>query len=1520
MGLNQKIKIIKLDPSSIRNHKLVSSVVVETLAKTQAAKEGVDPDEGRIDFHNRVLQHFHFSYKVDKHFAHEIDAVRDVIIKQLHPAETDGYRIISKSIYRPYEFEFALRSGPTPIIAVPFVMNNDIKLMELDQKDETNFFNSDSPLIHRFGKNVFYDESWWGMHDIFSGDYWGGKTDDTFYYIFRPGLPFINQTLFQLFLYNETVDLIQQKEILKLANPVIPATTTTMYSLPGDDFTRPDDDFSYENMLPDQLFQTVEGLDEKSWREKHEIILKRYSKLIMENKINPRDLMSHLLELMTNDFNYLWKRDRKSWDEGMEYYVQRAEKTRAVLKTIINYSRGLILNDDFLAAYYSRADKINEDGTFSYNQDQHLHSSHSTKTSAESNAINYLAKTPDFFPAEMTLDRNPLLLLLLIMDIAPEYMSKKMADFLIAIALSASDRYKVYLNETSSSFPQYENFYEIVWVWKEIFPSLGAHPEHFAKLFLEAPRFHNAIKFLLNPIENASDYNSWAFDRFLSDDVGLGEEEPSRFLPDSVIQGLISFNTTQGNQMNILQSIMEEAPDIAGETILAHWKFFDPKNLGKILGFRKSLKLEDFLKMEEWRQTLGIKNYSTALFLAINPSMSVNIAKNIDDFFSQGSSLKEIFEVLMNLMKGLWSEDEIRKLYATTIWTQTSTITRSQYIQNVLNTKASDRPKLFVILGGKKLTAQNTGDIYPLNIPYQHPLDDKYNHELKHYFMEHSSFIEGEDGVYSRESETEILQRINHRNRMVLKDLDIILKHPLEDIQNRIGKIQDFETQHAEIDNTAYRLLLVVPHEDFESLFKILTDNFNSLKNSPSVALKIQQYLKQLGDFHPEIKECTQKHAVGWAARQLGITSRRRLMGLEAGDYIKRLYVDKLKAFRLGNRITRNQGNDEDRIEFLTLTTAKKLLTILSSNKQMFSPWLTEIPDVETDPRRLLPAPEQIDAAMTDQANHDNDLSLQPMTVKWNTIMEKFHTFNDADKLKFSRLHNEILTSQNLDQLDRIINLIYSKQNGKLYPEPLLAILDQFGFQKTSLKLESIETVLLKLNESGIPAGTITENSRIKLSHLLYLRDHSKDFSNDFFELKKYLSDAPFWENERLILFKLRRLFGTYGVVRIHHLLLPANIVFSNAIPSAIKSIQLNLTTNPDYVPSITGLTERAYNATGKYTWSMLRKDDRELLLFLLNHNKNITYIDHYLERSLAIIYKCSFVLRPCFFQQNTTIPKEALAIYADYKNRLFAIIIHLLHLNIPGTDILTLIGYMNMISQRTNIDSMGSLLSLMEHVVTKENLAQDLNSFLAELSYLANTMLYREATEHTASLIHLAHEKGITNALDAIVSLSYEYAVKTSHEASVERMVQEIEGLSGLERERLITEISAVLALENEFKQLTEKEIHVRLYHLKTGFRQEHIPFDDIKLPYLAGLREIIKRHYGLKAFNVQLASVLLFFSSKTIVAKGLAEQIKTGEGKSLIIILTASLAAVKAKNIDIFTVNTYLAKRDAEQYSWIY
>ncbi|MCQ2479731.1 MAG: DEAD/DEAH box helicase, partial [Clostridia bacterium] len=120
------------------------------------------------------------------------------------------------------------------------------------------------------------------------------------------------------------------------------------------------------------------------------------------------------------------------------------------------------------------------------------------------------------------------------------------------------------------------------------------------------------------------------------------------------------------------------------------------------------------------------------------------------------------------------------------------------------------------------------------------------------------------------------------------------------------------------------------------------------------------------------------------------------------------------------------------------------------------------------------------------------------------------------------------------------------------------------------------------------------------------------------------------------------------------------------------------------------------------------------------------------------------------------------------------------------------------------------------------------------------------------------------------------------------------------------------VLALEEEYSKLTDKELQAKTPEFKERL-QNGETLDDILPEAFAACREASWRVLGMKHFPVQIIGGI-------ILHQGRIAEMRTGEGKTLVATLPAYLNALEGKGVHIVTVNDYLARRDSEWMGKVY
>ena len=125
-------------------------------------------------------------------------------------------------------------------------------------------------------------------------------------------------------------------------------------------------------------------------------------------------------------------------------------------------------------------------------------------------------------------------------------------------------------------------------------------------------------------------------------------------------------------------------------------------------------------------------------------------------------------------------------------------------------------------------------------------------------------------------------------------------------------------------------------------------------------------------------------------------------------------------------------------------------------------------------------------------------------------------------------------------------------------------------------------------------------------------------------------------------------------------------------------------------------------------------------------------------------------------------------------------------------------------------------------------------------------------------------------------------------------------------------TLINEINELEKDFQELTDIELRTQSFKLQNEYKETK-DLDSLISRSFALTREASVRTLGLRHFDVQLMGGLVLNSNKIA-------EMKTGEGKTLVATLPASLNALTKKGVHIVTVNDYLANRDQVSMGQIY
>lgn len=123
---------------------------------------------------------------------------------------------------------------------------------------------------------------------------------------------------------------------------------------------------------------------------------------------------------------------------------------------------------------------------------------------------------------------------------------------------------------------------------------------------------------------------------------------------------------------------------------------------------------------------------------------------------------------------------------------------------------------------------------------------------------------------------------------------------------------------------------------------------------------------------------------------------------------------------------------------------------------------------------------------------------------------------------------------------------------------------------------------------------------------------------------------------------------------------------------------------------------------------------------------------------------------------------------------------------------------------------------------------------------------------------------------------------------------------------------INNINFLEADLKNFTNSELRLESFKLQKEYQLTQ-DLNSLIVKSFALTREASLRTLGLRHFDVQLLGGLVLNNNKIA-------EMKTGEGKTLVATLPATLNALTKKGVHIVTVNDYLANRDQVSMGQIY
>ena len=131
-------------------------------------------------------------------------------------------------------------------------------------------------------------------------------------------------------------------------------------------------------------------------------------------------------------------------------------------------------------------------------------------------------------------------------------------------------------------------------------------------------------------------------------------------------------------------------------------------------------------------------------------------------------------------------------------------------------------------------------------------------------------------------------------------------------------------------------------------------------------------------------------------------------------------------------------------------------------------------------------------------------------------------------------------------------------------------------------------------------------------------------------------------------------------------------------------------------------------------------------------------------------------------------------------------------------------------------------------------------------------------------------------------------------------------------ELDRIGKIVAKINSLEIDFKNLNDADFPKKTDEYKESIKQGKT-LDELLPNAFALVREASKRTRNERHFDVQLIGGI-------VLHEGKIAEMRTGEGKTLTIVLTAYLNALNGNGVHIVTVNDYLAKRDSLEMGQIY
>ena len=131
-------------------------------------------------------------------------------------------------------------------------------------------------------------------------------------------------------------------------------------------------------------------------------------------------------------------------------------------------------------------------------------------------------------------------------------------------------------------------------------------------------------------------------------------------------------------------------------------------------------------------------------------------------------------------------------------------------------------------------------------------------------------------------------------------------------------------------------------------------------------------------------------------------------------------------------------------------------------------------------------------------------------------------------------------------------------------------------------------------------------------------------------------------------------------------------------------------------------------------------------------------------------------------------------------------------------------------------------------------------------------------------------------------------------------------------ELDRIAKIVSKINLLEQNCKNLADEDFPKKTLEFKKKIKNGEM-IDHVLPEAFALVREASRRARNERHYDVQIIGGIVLHENKVA-------EMRTGEGKTLTITLTAYLNALEEKGVHVVTVNDYLAKRDSIEMGYIY